>query len=183
MRKLGHYFHPFQAFLVEQAEDDNGRFDMQVAFALLRADAKYRCTDISPAAMFFFQFEILCRNRLDYDYGLQAMAGDPAYSDDWPRWILDVRHKIGIIELADLIYVHSEHYLERTEISDESEKPDPILFGDSEGRIALANRKKEPPLFVCRSPASIRLSRDAKSSAGRPYPRTRSQAEPGSSTP
>ena len=144
MRKLGHYFHPFQAFLVEQAEDDNGRFDMQVAFALLRADAKFRCTDISPAAMFFFQFEILCRNRLDYDYGLQAMAGDPVYTDAWPRWILDVRHKIGIIELADLVYVHSEHYLERTEISDESERPDPILFGDGEGRIALANRKKEP---------------------------------------
>ena len=117
---------------------------MQSAFSLLHHDAKFRSEDATPAAMFLFQFETLCRRRLDYDFGLAAMSADPLYDDRWSHWILKVRHQLGILELADLIYVHSEHYLKRTEIRDDDERPEPLLFGDQEGRIALANRKKEP---------------------------------------
>ncbi len=141
MKRLGHYFTPFQTFVIGAAEDDHGRFDMQIAFLILEAESKFRAESSSPVAMFFFQVETLCRNRLDYDYGLQAIAMDPIYDGTWQRWILEVRHQLGIIELADLIYVNSEHY--RNKNPNEESKTAP-LFGQKEGRIALANRKKEP---------------------------------------
>jgi hypothetical protein len=145
MRRLGHYFEPFQTFLIESAEDDQGRFDMRRALVILEHEAKFRSVDAEPNAMFFFQFEALCQNRLDYDRGLAAMAEDSVYSDDWRRWILTVRHKIGLVQLGDLVYVHSQHYVDRQAKEGFGEPPpDPLLFGEREGRIALANRAHEP---------------------------------------
>ena len=145
MKKLPHYFTQFQIFIIEQAEDDHGRFDMRVAFLVLEAEARFRADNKDPVAMFFFQVETLCRNCLDYDYGLQAIAMDPVYDGDWQRWILEVRHQLGLVELADLIYVNSEYYLIKNANNHQVEPDDrTILFGEKEGRIALANRKKEP---------------------------------------
>lgn len=150
MKKLPHYFTPFQTFLVEAAEDETGRFDMRRALLILEYEAKFRAENRDPISMFFFQFETICQNHLDYDHGLAAMAGDAIYDDVWRKWIMSVRHRIGIVGLADLVYVHSEHYvkrqndLARLEGNDSLENPDVILFGDKEGRIALANRTKEP---------------------------------------
>ena len=151
MKKLAHYFTQFQIFIINEAEDEHGRFDMRVAFLILEAEATFRAkhgTDNdrpNPVAMFLFQMETLCRNRLSYDYGLQAMAMDPVYDGDWQKWILEVRHKLGMVELADLIYVHSAYYHVKNAANVDSESDDQIiLFGEKEGRIALANRKKEP---------------------------------------
>ena len=73
------------------------------------------------------------------------MASDPFYDDAWRKWMLDARKKLGFVDIADLIYVHSEHYVKTTkEAVDESQV---VLFGEREGRIALANRRKDP-LFL-----------------------------------
>jgi hypothetical protein len=145
MRKLSHYFAPFQTFVMDAAEDERGKFDMQRGLLILEHEARFRAEGADRPSMFFYQFESLCRNRLDYDYGLQAMAADPIYDESWKRWILAVRHQIGMVDLADLVYVHSEHYLKRQASRGvETAVPDPLLFGEKEGRIALANRKKEP---------------------------------------
>ena len=145
MKKLPHYFTQFQIFIVEQAEDDHGRFDMRVAFLILESESKFRSDREDPVAMFFFQMETLCRNRLDYDFGLQAIAMDPIYDGRWQRWILEARHQIGLIELADLIYISSEYYrIKNPDEEQRKENEQQILFGEKEGRIALANRKKEP---------------------------------------
>jgi len=150
MKKLGHYFTPFQTYLIEAAEDERGRFDMRRALLILENEARFRSEMASPMAMFFFQFEVLCQNRLDYDRGLNHMANDVIYDPIWSAWILGVRHRIGMIDLADLVYVHSEYYLQRRQRDGElkdgelSAIPDPILFGEKEGKIALANRRKEP---------------------------------------
>ncbi len=144
MKKLPHYFTQFQIFIIEQAEDEHGRFDMRVAFLILEAESKFRADNKDPVAMFFFQVETLCRNCLDYDYGLQAIAMDPVYDGHWQRWILEVRHQLGLVELADLIYVNSEYYVVKNGKNDQDGDNDRvILFGEKEGRIALANRKKE----------------------------------------
>ncbi len=149
MRRLTHYFAAFQAFLIEQSEDERGRFDSQMAFSILYHEVAYRAAEPTPQGMFFFQFEVLCRNRLTYDHGLVAMAQDPIYDRQWSRWILDIRHQLGIVDIADLVYVHSQHYVDRQA----SQHPDPadiqsvVLFGEQEGRIALANRKTEPLFF------------------------------------
>ncbi|MEK6249558.1 MAG: hypothetical protein N2C12_15355 [Planctomycetales bacterium] len=59
-----------------------------------------------------------------------------------------MRRQIGLIDLADLIYVRSQFYLDRRKREGKGDDPEaPILFGVKEGRIALANRKKDPMLL------------------------------------
>ena len=149
MQRMPHYFAPFQTFLVSAAESERGRFDMPRAMLILQHEAEYRSTLPGPVGLFFYQFEALCRNRLSYDYGLSAMSGDPVYNELWRNWIKTFRHKLGLIDIADLVYVHSEYYeiRERQAGRGEVVPPEPLLFGEKEGRIALANRRKEPLYF------------------------------------
>lgn len=145
MAKLSHYFTPFQTFIVAQAESERGRFDFAVAVEILHREADYRAKGPSAQGMFVYQFETLSRNRLRYDHGLEAMAGDPMYNDDWREWLKIVRGQIGLVDLSELIYVRSEYYRkvrQRDGFSDEPEKP--VLFGEKEGKIALAHRRKDP---------------------------------------
>ncbi len=149
MARMAHYFTPFQTYMIAEAENERGRFDMGLALLVLEHEARMRSETIEPVALFFFQFETICRNRLSYDSGLKAMSGDPVYDSNWSRWLLNVRHQIGIVDIADLVYVHSEYYLQRQQQSGSStiEQPDPVLFGVKEGRIALANRSRETLYF------------------------------------
>lgn len=147
MARLPHYFAPFQTFLVQAAEADTGRFDMPRAMTILAREAIYRSNQGQTSGLFFFQFECLCRNRLSYDAGLAAMSGDPVYDPRWSRWILAVRHQLGIVDLADLVYVHSEYAARRAEAGGATPDRELILFGEREGRIALANRRREPLYF------------------------------------
>jgi hypothetical protein len=145
MRRLGHYFTAFQTFLMAEAEKERGKFDLRTALEILRREAEYRAGGVGrPAAtvagLFLFQFEALCRSRLGYDRGLEAVAKDPSYDETWREWILKIRRQVGMVDLADLVYVHSEHYAQRNKDAEATL----ILFGEREGRIALANRKKDP---------------------------------------
>jgi hypothetical protein len=144
MAKLSHYFMPFQTFLVAEAEKAEGKFDFRIGLEVLEREAQYRSQGASPQGLFLFQFETLCRNRLGYDRGLEAVAGDEMYDENWREWILAVRRQVGLIDLGDMLYVRSEHYRKTREqqFGEAAEKP--ILFGEKEGRIALANRRKDP---------------------------------------
>ena len=139
MAHLPHYFAPFQTYVVAEAEKPEGRFDFRVALEILQREAEYRASNPSTQGIFLYQFETLCRNRLGYDRGLEAMAGDAVYDDPWREWILTVRRQIGLIDLADMIYVRSQLY---RQTRGKAERP--ILFGEKEGKIALANRRKDP---------------------------------------
>ncbi len=148
MYKLAHYFTPFQAYLVGQAEHETGRFTMEIALQVLEAEAKYRVEGATEQGLFFFQFEVLCRNRLNYDKGLTAISNDPLMNDEWAKWMLMLRAQIGLVDMADLLFLASEEYRVRLiEAGESFEGKGPFLFGRSEGRIALGNRKKEP-LFL-----------------------------------
>ena len=164
MQRLQHYFTPFQCYVMSEAENDRSRFDLRIGLEILAREAKYRTEpEISRQGLFVYQFEALCRNRLGYDQGLEAMAQDPSFDDPWRDWILIVRRQIGIVELADLIFVRSDYYRQRKQRvelhaeradndSDESRLPEseteaPRLFGEREGRIAWANRQKDPLLM------------------------------------
>jgi len=162
MKKLGHYFTPFQCYVISEAEHDRRRFDLRIALEILAREAKYRAEPgISRQGLFLYHFEALCRNRLGYDPGLEAMAQDPSFDGPWRDWILTVRRQIGIVELADLIYVRSEYYHQRLTAvenpqravqspatasggEDGGEDAPDRLFGLREGRIAWANRLKDP---------------------------------------
>lgn len=146
MAKLAHYFTSFQTFLVAEAENERGRFDLYVALSLLRQEAEYRASGATPTGLFVFQFETIARNRLGYDRGLAAMADDPLFDPAWRQWILGIRRKIGIVDFADLLYVESELY-RKHHPDDATLSAKPPLFGEKEGRIALANRRKDPLLL------------------------------------
>lgn len=151
MQRLNHYFTPFQAYVVSEAENDRGRFDLRVGLEILEREAEYLSGEPTAAGVFLFQFETLCRNRLQYDQGLKAIAGHPIFSEEWRQWILTVRRQIGLVELSDLIYVRSEYYRQRQSklgMSSDDGALRPILFGQREGKIALAHRQKEPLLLL-----------------------------------
>ncbi|MEN1681303.1 MAG: hypothetical protein AAGJ46_17075 [Planctomycetota bacterium] len=157
MSGLRHYFTPLQAYIVSAGEDERGRFDLRVGLEILQREADYRAGPLAaglpsptPQGLFLFQFETLCRNRLSYDQGLTAMASDPAYDEPWRAWISAVRRKVGMVDLADLIYVNSQHYrnrLNRQQAAGGDNEAAAPLFGEREGRIALANRRKDPLLL------------------------------------
>ncbi|MDE0862701.1 MAG: hypothetical protein OSA98_02870 [Rubripirellula sp.] len=148
MYKLAHYFTPFQSYLVEEAEKESGRFAMETALQVLEGESKYRITEHNAAGLFFYQFEVLCRNRLNYDRGLTAISNDPTFDARWAKWILMLRAQVGLVDMADLLFLASEEYRVKLEESGHStEGKGPFLFGRKEGRIAMGNRKREP-LFL-----------------------------------
>lgn len=147
MAHLVHYFTPFQTFVISRAEEDHSRFDQKTAFEVLQHEAQYRSESATPAGLFAYQFESISRNKLGYDRGMEAMALDPLYDEMWREWILRTRLQLGAVDFADLMYLSSEEFVnERRRLSGNTnfQSPHPILFGAKEGRIAKANRAKDP---------------------------------------
>ena len=85
MARLEHYFTPFQVFVIQESEDERRRFDLRIGLEVLRREAEYRAESPTRQGLFLYQFEALCRNRLGYDRGLEAVARDPAFDDDLAR--------------------------------------------------------------------------------------------------
>ena len=145
MARISHYFTPFQTHVVGQAELDVSRFPVDQALLILEREAKYRADGPSTAGLFVYQFEALSRNRLGYGSGLEAIAGDPAYDDDWREYIHQLRARLGDVDFADLIFVRSAYLVtERRRTQPDYQPKYPILFGEKEGKIARANRGRDP---------------------------------------
>jgi hypothetical protein len=143
--RLGHYFTSFQAFLVRSTEDETQRFSIETALVVLEREAEYRAGRVSPAGLFVYHFEVLSRNRLGYDGGLEAMGRDPFYDADWRVFLQTVRHHVGLVDFAELIYHRSELFVAEQRRRDPAyEPPLPPLFGEKEGKIARANRGRDP---------------------------------------
>ena len=148
MTRLEHYFAPFQAFIMRQAEvEAKSRFDQFMALEILRRESEFRANNPSPQGLFIYQFECLSRNRLGYTEGMIAISGDPMYDDSWREWFSMLRREIGTSEFSDLLYFRSEQFVtdrRRTNQDPDFNPPYPLLFGLREGRIAKAHRKKDP---------------------------------------
>ncbi len=148
MRRLTHYFTPFQCFVLSKAELDRARFDMRTALEILEKEADYLAGDsATPQGLFIFQFESISRNGLGYQEGLKAISEDPMFNKDWAEWIAKIRQSLGAIEFSEMLYARSEFRVK--EVRKRTANPDyrpsyPVLFGLQEGRIAKANRGKDP---------------------------------------
>src|SRR6476660_6130363 len=59
--RLAHYFTPFQAFVVRGTEEEGRRFSTETALLVLQRQAEYLAGTPSPAGLFVYQFEVLCR--------------------------------------------------------------------------------------------------------------------------
>lgn len=139
MELLPHYFTAFQTYVIAQSEQEKGGFDFRTALKILHREAKYRAEDAPVQGLFFFQLETVCRNRLGYDYGIEAISKDPIYDEDWKTWIQKVRMQLGLVDLAEMIYVRSEYYKKKP-----GEESVPVLFREQEGRIAFGTRRRDP---------------------------------------
>ncbi len=73
MERISHYFTPFQAHVISQAEHDTSRFPMEQALLVLEREAKFKSEGPSLPALFVFQFEALCATAWDTTRG-------------WPGW-------------------------------------------------------------------------------------------------
>ncbi len=146
MARLSHYFTPFQTFVVSRAEVEVGsRFSMDQALLILEREARYRASEPTPAGLFVYQFEALSRNRLGYGKGLDAVAADPLYDEHWRDYILTLQARLGDVDFADLIYVRSAFLVTERRRRDPDYQPKfPTLFGEKEGKIARANRGRDP---------------------------------------
>ena len=143
--KLPHYFTPFQAFVVRQAEQENLKFPINTALMVLEREAKYLCDSPAPAGLFVYQFESIMRNRLGYDPGLQAMKEDRFYDANWKAYIDVVRRQVGAVDFADLVYGRSELYAaDQRRANPDWQPSSPPLFGEKEGKIARASRGRDP---------------------------------------
>ncbi|MDA7950992.1 MAG: hypothetical protein MPJ24_05830 [Pirellulaceae bacterium] len=143
MKRLSHYFSPFQIYVIAEAEEERGRFEFGIALEILHKEAQYRSGEISQMGLFFYEFEAICRNRLKYEKGLTAMAKDPTFPEEWQKWILLVRREVGLIELAELVYRESAFHEGRKAADTKDDSTEP-LFGEREGKIAKACRQKDP---------------------------------------
>ncbi len=143
--RLSHYFTPFQAFVVRCTELEKLRFATETALLVLQREAEYRAGNPTPSGLFVYQFEVLCRNRLGYAEGLSGMLGDPFYPPDWREFLDMVRQQVGLVDMAEMIFLLSEQYVsERRRQEPSYEPPLPPVFGAKEGKIAGANRGKDP---------------------------------------
>jgi len=139
--------------VMQQAEQEGGRFDLRTGLAMLEREASYRAEGATPQGLFFYRFECLSRNRLDYGHGLTAVANDDIFDAAWREWIHTVARQVGFIDLADLVSIRSPEYWRREKreailAGREDTGPDrELLFGEKEGRIARANRGKDPLFF------------------------------------
>lgn len=145
MKMLSHYFAPFQAYVMQQSEEDRSKFDQRLALLILEREARYRSETPTSPGLFIYQFECLARNRLGYHHGLDAIAADPQYDDVWREFIKRLRVRLGEQEFSDVIYYRSEWFVEDRRRQQPDYQPAlPVLFGLREGRIAKANRGKDP---------------------------------------
>lgn len=143
--RLKHYFTPFQAFIIEGSEDPTKRFTIDQGFLVLEREAEFRAGQISPAGLFVYQFEVVSRNRLGYDAGLDAMKADPVYDDAWREFLDIVKRQLGLVDFSDLIYARSAWYIKEQQHRDPGyEPPREPLFGEKEGKIARANMGRDP---------------------------------------
>jgi hypothetical protein len=143
--RLTHYFTPFQAFILQGAEDDRLKFSIETALLILQREAEYRAGQVSPAGLFIYQFESISRNKLGYDQGLRAMRDDAYYDADWREFLDSLKQQLGLVDFADILYVRSHLYIQEMERIDPNYDPAlPPLFGEKEGKIAKANRGRDP---------------------------------------
>jgi hypothetical protein len=143
--RLPHYFTAFQTFTIQQTEDEKKRFSIEVGLLILEREALYRAGTPTQPGLFVYQFEALSRNRLGYDEGLVSLEADPFFDHDWKAFVGMVHRQVGIVDFADLVYLRSHFYVQEQRRQEPAYEP-PVapLFGEKEGKIARANRGRDP---------------------------------------
>jgi hypothetical protein len=143
--RLPHYFSPFQTFVIQGTENERMRFSLDTGLLVLEREALYRAQEGPCMGLFIYQLEAISRNRLGYHQGINSMAGDPAYDAGWKEFLRSLPQQLDIFDVAEVIYSRSETHVADKRREDAGYAPAlPALFGMKEGRIARANRGRDP---------------------------------------
>jgi hypothetical protein len=162
--RLPHYFTAFQTFVVRGTEHEAMRFSADTAMLVLEREALYRANAPTPAGMFVYQFETISRNRLGYDEGLDGMARDPLYDQNWRDFLGWVRRQVGVVDFSDLVYLRSEFFVRQRRSDSGYEPPLMPLFGEKEeDRQGQPRPRSAAP--VRRPSTAARLPRSAAGAA------------------
>ena len=108
MERISHYFTPFQAHVVSQAENDTSRFPMEQALLVLEREAKFKSE--GPVARRPFSCFSSRRSRAT---GWDTTRGSPAWRPTrfTPKTgkttSSPCRTRLGDVDFADLIFVRS----------------------------------------------------------------------------
>lgn len=146
--RLPHYFTPFQAFVLEQAESDTTKLTFEQAMLILEREAEYRAMGASPIGLFIFEVEAMSRNRLGYREGLKRLMADAIFDEHWCRYLELVLQQLGVRDLPELVFARSESLIrEQRQLNPDYEPSFVPLFGEKEGRIAKANLGRDPIYF------------------------------------
>ena len=110
---LPHYFTPFQAFVIQESENERLRFDLRVGLEILRREAEYRAGEPTRAG----HFSLSVRSAVPQSAGLRPRAGGGCRRSGVRRNVARLDSQAAAADrhgrIADLIYVHSEYYWQR----------------------------------------------------------------------
>ena len=167
--RLTHYFHPFQAFVVRQAEEEKLRSAWRRPCSCSNAKRPTGRTMPTKQGLFVYQFETICRNRLGYWDGLTAMSEDPFYDAGWKAYLEAVRKEVGVVDFADLVYYRSEFaVIEQRRRNSQFQSTVPHALR-REGRQDRQGQPRPRPALPLRGPATAtQLSRGAACGKRRP---------------
>ncbi len=169
MARLGHYFTPFQTHVIGQAEDGRepvldgpGPARSSSARRSSRPTARRRPGCSSTSSRPSRGTGSATRQ------GLDAMAADPFYDEDWRDYILALGARLGDVDFADLIYVRSAYFVTERRRKDPDfvpKYPDPLRREGGEDRPRQPRPRSALPLL--RPPAPARLPRGPAAPAAR----------------
>ena len=162
VREAAALLHPFQAFVIRQAEEEKQRFPMAdgAAGAGTRGRVPGRAAD--QPGLFVYQFETIARNRLGYIDGLAAMAADPLYDADWRATSTSSAGRSATSTSRDLVYLRSELYVTEQRRANPAYEPSRAAALRREGgEDRQGQPRPRPAVPVRRAAAATRLPRGA----------------------
>ena len=148
MTRLGHYFHPFQTYVIAEAESERGRFDLRIALQLLQPEADYRPEGADATGIVPVPVRIAVPQSPEIRYGPDGRSpaipsttshGEHGFSgaDGRSAWSISPTWST----FGASIFSRGGSNSRRKRIAGIRT---PILFGEKEGKIAFANRQRDP---------------------------------------
>ena len=141
------------------------RFSMEQALLILEREAKYKSENPARRPVHFpVRVSVAKPAGLHPGTGA-AMSADPLYTEDWRDYILMLQTRLGDVDFAKPHPSYYAHFVkERRKTNPEFEPKYPTLFGEREGKIARANRGRDP--VICwHWTASLAIPRSRDSAA------------------
>ena len=154
MEQLGHYFTPFQTYIMRESENERGRFDLRIGLEVLSLEARYRAGDYrankapDPSGAFSVRVRDALPEPAGVRQGADCRGGRPSIFLRFGAtgfWRFAIRWGWSIWRTWFMSKVNMPGGQAGGEGKARSKmRESRPFFGEREGRIAMANRRKDP---------------------------------------